>query len=84
MFVKITPTTFINRLKFELGGHPDSHLKAVLRDESGCVQSTMEKELPDNQHELTWDGLDHLPYGVYTIELSQGGDEMKMRLVKRI
>ena len=84
MFVKITPTTFINRLKFELTGHPDSHLKAVLRDEAGCVQSTMEKELPNNQHELTWDGLDHLPYGVYTIELSQGADEMKMRLVKRI
>ncbi len=84
MFVKITPTTFINRLKFELNGHPDSHLKAVLRDESGCVQSTMEKDVPDNQHELTWDGLDHLPYGVYTIELSQGADEMKMRLVKRI
>jgi hypothetical protein len=84
MFVKITPTTFINRLKFELTSHPDSHLKAVLRDEAGCVQSTLEKELPTNLHELTWDGLDHLPYGIYTIELSQGTDEMKMRLVKRI
>jgi hypothetical protein len=43
----------------------------------------MEKALPNNQHELTWDGLDNIPYGVYTIELSQGADEMKMRLVKK-
>jgi len=28
--------------------------------------------------------LNNLPYGVYTLELTQGGDEMKMRLVKRV
>lgn len=83
MFAKIKPTTFINTLKFELGAHPDSQLKAVLRDEAGCIQSTLEKVLPNTLHELTWDGLDNIPYGIYTIELSQGADEMSMRLVKK-
>ncbi|MGC4038173.1 MAG: hypothetical protein QM764_19580 [Chitinophagaceae bacterium] len=83
MFAKIKPTTFINRLQFELSAHPDSQLKAVLRDEDGRIQSTLEKSLPNTQNELTWDGLDSIPYGVYTIELSQGGAEMKMRLVKK-
>jgi hypothetical protein len=84
MFAKLKSTVFIDTLKFELNGQTDSQLKAVLRDEAGCVQSSMEKMLSSNPHELTWDGLNHLPYGVYTLELSQGEDELKMRMVKRI
>jgi hypothetical protein len=44
----------------------------------------MQKELGFGQQSLDWEGLNELPYGVYTLEVSQGADEMKMRLVKRI
>ena len=84
MFAKVKSTVFIDTLKFELTAHPEYQLKAVLRDEAGLVQSSLEKTLPNHLKELTWDGLDHLPYGIYTLEMSQGEDEMKMRIVKRI
>ena len=42
------------------------------------------KNLSFGQQFLDWEGLNELPYGVYTLEVSQGADEMKMRLVKRI
>jgi hypothetical protein len=44
----------------------------------------METEMEKDQQELYWGGLNDLPYGVYTLEISQGQDEMKMRLVKRV
>jgi len=84
MFAKVKSNVFIDKLKLEFTDQDHSSLKAVLRDEDGCVQSSLEKMVPNNLHELTWDGLNHLPYGVYTLELSQGNDEMKMRMVKRI
>jgi len=32
----------------------------------------------------TWKGLNDLPYGVYTFEVSGGSQEVKTQLVKRI
>ena len=84
MFAKVKSNVFIDKLKLEFTAQDHSSLKAVLRDEDGCIQSSLEKKLPNNLHELTWDGLNHLPYGVYTLELSQGNNEMKMRMVKRV
>ncbi len=40
--------------------------------------------IPQGDKTVTWKGLNDLPYGVYTLELSQGDDEMKMRLIKRV
>ena len=59
-------------------------LKAILRDDKGFVCSTLETAMPVRNNELIWRGLNNLPYGVYTLELTQGNDEMKMRLVKRV
>lgn len=42
------------------------------------------KKILNDKEELTWSGLNDLPYGRYTLELSQGDDEMKMNLVKRV
>jgi hypothetical protein len=84
MFAKVKPTVFIDSLKFELVDQGDTLLKAVLRDDQGCVCSTLETSMPVKNNEVVWKGLNHLPYGVYTLELIQGDDEMKMRLVKRI
>jgi hypothetical protein len=84
MFAKVKPTVFIDSLKFELEEKTDTSLKAILRDDKGCVCSTLEAPMPVKNNELVWRGLNNLPYGVYTLELIQGNDEMQMRLVKRV
>ena len=48
----------------------------------GSICRTIEKDIDTDREELTWSGLNDLPYGRYTLELSQGDDEMKMNLVK--
>ena len=83
MFAKIKSSTFIDALQFELIALKGSLLRGVLKDDSGSVCSVMEKNV-DAEREFTWQGLNDLPYGRYTLELFQGGDEMKMNLVKRI
>jgi hypothetical protein len=84
MFAKVKPTVFIDSLKLELTDHANASLKAILRDDKGFVCSTLEASMPVRNNELVWRGLNNLPYGVYTLELTQGNDEMKMRLVKRV
>jgi len=84
MFLKIKSPTFIDRLSFEVNQSQKSLLKAVLKDDSGSICSVLQKELSFGPQFLDWEGLNELPYGVYTLEVSQGADEMKMRLVKRI
>lgn len=84
MFAKVKSPTFIDALKFELGTKNDACFKALLRDESGSVCSMIETAQPWNSSELTWNGLNTLPYGIYTLELTQGDSEIKMRMVKRV
>ena len=84
MFLKIKSPNFIDRLSLEINQTQKSLLKAVLKDDSGTICSIMQKEMGFGQQSLDWEGLNELPYGVYTLEVSQGADEMKMRLVKRI
>ena len=84
MFLKIKSPNFIDRLSLEINQTQQSLLKAVLKDDSGAICSIMQKELGFGQQSLDWEGLNELPYGVYTLEVSQGADEMKMRLVKRV
>ena len=85
MFAKVKSTVFIDSLKLELVAPPPAGcLRGILRDDQGCVCSTLEETTPIINNELIWRGLNNLPYGVYTLELNQGSDEMKMRLVKRV
>jgi len=84
MFLKIKSPNFIDRLSFEINQTHNFLLKAVLKDDRGSVCSELQKELNLGQQSLDWEGLNELPYGVYTLEVSQGPDEMKMRCVKRV
>jgi hypothetical protein len=84
MFAKIKPSIFIDALQLELTALKGNLLKGVLKDDSGSVCSVLEKDISKDKEKVTWTGLNHLPYGKYTIELSQGEDEMKMNLVKRV
>ena len=84
MIAKLKSSTFIDSLSFELGSCSQNPLKAVLRDEKGSVCSQLETTLPKDQPNVTWKGLNDLPYGVYTLVLSQGEDELTLKTVKRI
>ncbi len=83
MFAKVKPQVFIDTLTLELSSPERKAIKAVLRDEKGSVCRHLESEASPHRS-LTWSGLNDLPYGVYTIELQHGEDEMKMRIVKRV
>jgi hypothetical protein len=84
MFLKVKSSVFIDRLTFQVDQAQKCLLKAVLKDDTGFVCSAMETEVENDQRELNWSGLNDLPYGVYTLDVLAGTDEMKMRLVKRV
>lgn len=84
MFITVKPSIFIDALQLELSARAGNYFRGVLRDDSGSVCSTLEKNIQNEKEQFTWTGLSHLPYGRYTIEVSQGDDQMMMNLVKRI
>lgn len=84
MSLKLKSAVFIDRLTFEVDQTQKCMLKAVLKDDHGSVCSALETEIKHGQQWLDWNGLNDLPYGVYTLEASKGNDEVTMRLVKRI
>ena len=84
MFAKVKSRIFIDDLTLELVAPMRSDICAVLRDEKGYECSRLEATLPNGQSTVTWKGLNDLPYGVYTLELSQGEDEIRLRMVKRV
>jgi hypothetical protein len=84
MFAKIKPSIFIDALQFELTALKGNLLKGVLKDDKGSICSVLERDVFKDKEQFTWTGLNDLPYGKYTLELSEGGDELKMNLVKRI
>src|ERR1700689_1978444 len=83
MFLKVKSPVFIDHLTFQVGDPQKCMLRAVLRDDTGIVCSALETEVEKDQQELDWNGLNDLAYGVYTLEIFRGQDEMKLRLVKR-
>jgi len=84
MFAKVKSSVFIDVLQLELTAPNGQCIRGVLKDDTGSVCRTIEKNTLQGRNELTWNGLNDLPYGKYTLELSQGEDEMKMNLVKRV
>lgn len=78
------PSNFIDALKLQLFASKGNFLRGILKDDKGSICSTLEKTIDADAEEFTWTGLNDLPYGKYTLELSKGEDEMKMNLVKRI
>lgn len=84
MIAKVKSATFIDTLRFEIESLSANALKAVLRDEKGSVCSQFETDVAQEKPEITWKGLNDLPYGVYTLELSQGEDQIRLKLVKRV
>ena len=84
MIARLRYNYFIDRITFEVANQASEVLKAVLRDETGSVCSKFEKEFENQQNTINWEGLNDLPYGVYTLEISGGQEAQAFRCVKRI
>ncbi len=84
MIATVKTATFIDTFKVELTSCKKNCLTAILRDETGSICGRLETELISDKPELTWKGLNDLPYGIYTLVISQGEDEVSLRMVKRV
>lgn len=84
MFAKIRSSNFIDVLQFELISNKDCFFKCILKDDKGSVCGVLERNLSQDQKQVSWSGLNDLPYGKYTLELLHGKEEMKLNLVKRV
>jgi hypothetical protein len=84
MFAKVKSSVFIDALQLQINTPKGNCLRGVLKDDTGSICRTLEKDIANDSELLIWNGLNDLPYGRYTLELSQGNDEMKMNLVKRV
>jgi hypothetical protein len=84
MFAKVKSSVFIDALQLEVTAPNGQCIRGILKDDTGSVCRTIEKNISQDRNQLTWNGLNDLPYGKYTLELTQGEDEMKMNLVKRV
>lgn len=84
MFAKVKSSVFIDTLQLQLNAPKGNCLRGVLKDDCGIICRTLEREIHTDIEELTWEGLNDLPYGRYTLELSHGKDEISLSLVKRI
>lgn len=84
MFVKVKSSVFIDALHLQSSLPKGISLRGVLKDDKGCICRTMERKLVQETEAFTWSGLNDLPYGRYTLELSHAEEEMKLALVKRV
>ena len=84
MVLKIRQRLFINELEIEIQEPRESSFKATLKDEKGTVCRALEVATDQSRSLYKWHGLNELPYGVYTCEISGGIGEMTTQVVKRL
>ncbi len=84
MFATLRSSVFIDALHFQISSPKGFSLRGVLKDDSGRVCRSIEKDIREEKETITMENLNELPYGRYTLELSQGEDEIKLNLVKRV
>jgi hypothetical protein len=76
--------TFLNDLTVEVQEVQQSSISVALRNEDGKICCKAEKNICALTKTFKWEGLNDLPYGVYTLECSQGENFVELRMVKRI
>ncbi|HEX4958002.1 MAG TPA: hypothetical protein VFV46_07470 [Lacibacter sp.] len=83
MLAKVKPQVFLDSLDIEVKEQASVPVTATLRDEKGSIcRSAAYQCTPDTAFTLS--GLNDLPYGVYSLELSNGDAQLHVRLVKRV
>ncbi|HYF29714.1 MAG TPA: hypothetical protein VD993_01200 [Chitinophagaceae bacterium] len=83
-FATLKTPIFTDSLSVQLIHCLQGLIEAILLDEHGTVCRKVEAELAENAQEFTWEGLNDLPYGIYTLQLLHGLNEMNVRIIKRV
>jgi hypothetical protein len=83
MLAKVKPQVFLDSLNIEVTDGPSQLLTAVLKDDKGSICRSADYHSLQNRA-FIWTGLNDLPYGVYSLELCHGEEQMNVRLVKRV
>jgi hypothetical protein len=84
MFAKPQRVTFIDDMVIEIQEAQKSPILVTLRNEDGKICCKTEKKIRSGNESIRWEGLNDLPYGIYTLQCSQGDDVIETRMVKRI
>ena len=84
MLAKPRTSTFIDNLVIEVQEALMIPINVSLRNEDGKICCKTEKKISTGNEHIKWEGLNDLPYGVYTLECSQGEDVIETKMVKRI
>jgi hypothetical protein len=84
MFAKPQRATFIDDMVIEVHEAQQSPIMVTLRNEDGKICCKTEKKIRSGNTSIRWEGLNDLPYGIYTLQCSQGDDVIETRMVKRI
>lgn len=84
MFVKLRSSVFVDNLTIEMDDVLLEPIQVMLRSEDGKIYCKTEKSVHPKTRLINWDGLNDLPYGIYTLQCSQGNDSVEVRMVKRV
>lgn len=84
MLPRVKTAVFIDFLNLEVDELSYTSVSAVLKDEDDKVMLNLNLNVPKGEKQIRWNGLNNLPYGIYSLELSNGEEKSKIRLVKRV
>jgi hypothetical protein len=84
MLPRVKTAVFIDFLNLEVDELSCSSVSAILKDENDKVMLNLNLNVPKGEKQIRWNGLNNLPYGIYSLELSNGEEKSKIRLVKRV
>ena len=83
-FAALKTPIFTDTVSIQLINCLQGLMEAILLDENGTVCRKVETEVSENAQEFNWEGLNDLPYGIYTLQLLHGLNEMSVRIIKRV
>lgn len=84
MFAKSKTHSFIDNLTIEVDDVASSQINVVMISEDGEICCKTQKSISKSQGSFSIDGLSELPYGVYTLQCTQGDEMVECKAIKRV
>lgn len=84
MLAKPKTPVFIDNLTIEVEEANHHPFYVSLKSEDGKICCKTEKNIHSGKSSVSWEGLNDLPYGIYTLQCMQGEDVVEVRMVKRV
>jgi len=84
MLPRVKTSVFIDFSNLEVDEVSSTSVSAVLKDEDGKIMLNLNLNVSKGEKQIRWNGLNNLPYGIYNLELSNGEEKSRIRLVKRV